>query len=82
MRAKRNKKSISRFAFVVSGTKPRGAALRNLARRRMTEAVRAILEIIPTGWDMIFFLKLNERTVPPFGALKEDIQYVISKNIL
>lgn len=82
MRAMRNQKNINRFAFVVSGVKPKGAALRNLARRRMAEAVRAMSATIPPGWDVIFFLKLNERRVPPFSALKEDIKYVISKNIL
>ena len=82
MRARRNNSTTNRFAFVVSGPKTRAAHLRNLARRRMAEAVRTMLKIIPPGRDVVFFLKLNERKVPSFAALKEDIKNVISQNIL
>lgn len=79
MRARRNSKSVNRFAFVVSGVKSRGAALRNLARRRMAEAVQ---KMGGAGWDIVFFVKLSERKVPSFDDLKKDVKYVISKSIL
>lgn len=89
MRVRCNSKNINRFAFVVSGIKSRGAALRNLARRRMAEAVQKIGAvgvgsdgIVGAGRDIVFFLKLNERKIPPFKAFKKDIKHVISKSIL
>ena len=83
MRAGRNKKDASRFAFVVSGVKRRGGAvLRNLARRRMAEVVRVLRAAIPPGWDVVFFLKITGRRAPLLSELKDDIKHVISKSIL
>lgn len=89
-RARRSRGPISRFAFVASGTKNRAAHLRNLARRRMAEAVQAMLKdvlagpdgAVGAGWDIVFFIKLPGRQVPSFEVIKKDIKNVLSKNIL
>ena len=77
----RNDKQKNRFAFIVSGPKNRGAALRNLARRRMSEAAKSFLKTIPIGRDVVFFIKLSERFAPSFKEIKEDIKYVLAQNI-
>ncbi|MDP3934991.1 MAG: ribonuclease P protein component [Candidatus Giovannonibacteria bacterium] len=77
----RNGKFINRFAFIVSGPKNRGAALRNLARRRMAEAAKSFLKTIPAGRDVVFFIKLSERKSPSFTEIREDIKYVLAQNI-
>ena len=84
----RNDKQKNRFAFIVSGPKKRGAALRSLARRRMSEAAKSFLKTIPAarlqdgqGRDVVFFIKLSERRVPSFAEIREDIKYVLAQNI-
>lgn len=87
---RRTTNKISRFAFVVSSPKKRFAAKRNLLRRRLSEIVRRKLGEIPTGpdgtvgagWDIVFFLKPKGPQIPTFRELKEDIEYVLSRNIL
>ena len=84
-----NEKQKNRFAFIVSGPKNRGAVLRNLTKRRMSEAVKSFLKtILPArppdrrGRGVVFFIKLSERKAPSFKEIKEDIKYVLAQNIL
>lgn len=81
-----NNLNYSRFAFVVSfedKQKRKGrAVLRNILRRRMSEAVRSFADDIKPGADMVFFIKLKDRTAPKYAELKEDIKYVLSKSHL
>lgn len=79
-RAVFNGKKITRFAFVVSGPKHRAAALRNLARRRMSAAAEE-KKNTPPGIDVVLFLKLGGRSVPSFKEIKSDINYVLDKII-
>ncbi len=81
VRVSRSGKQKNRFAFIVSGPKNRGAALRNLAKRRMSEAAKSFIKTIPSGRDVVFFIKLSERKVPSFREIKEDIKYVLAQNI-
>ncbi|OGF62995.1 hypothetical protein A2926_04545 [Candidatus Giovannonibacteria bacterium RIFCSPLOWO2_01_FULL_44_40] len=78
-RARRNNLAFNRFAFVVSGPKTRAAHLRNLAKRRMAEAARSVFGAAKPGRDVVFFMKLADRAVPPFAEIKEDIKNVLSK---
>lgn len=81
VRVSRNEKQKNRFAFIASGPKNRGAALRNLAKRRMSEAARSFLKTIPLGRDVVFFIKLLKKKAPSFKEIKEDIKYVLAQNI-
>src|SRR3989344_79120 len=81
VRVSLNNKQKTRFAFIVPGPKKRGAALRNLARRRMSEAAKSFLKAIPAGRDIVFFIKLLERKAPSFAEIREDIKYVLAQNI-
>ena len=81
VRVFRNEKQKNRFAFIVSGPKNRGAVLRNLTKRRMSEAAKSFIKTMPAGWDVVFFIKLSERKVPSFVEIKKDIKYVLAQNI-
>ncbi|QQG42696.1 MAG: ribonuclease P protein component [Candidatus Giovannonibacteria bacterium] len=77
-RVSANRIGKARFAFVVSGPKNRGAALRNLARRRMSAAVEKFLETAKTGRDIVFFMKIQDRRVPEFKIIMEDVKNVLA----
>ena len=81
LRYLKNKKPHSRFAFIVSGPK-KFAVGRNLARRRMSEAVELVYNKIPPGYDLVFFLKLVEKKVPTFKLIKEETNNVLNKSNL
>jgi len=81
VRVFRNEKQKNRFAFIVSGPKNRGAALRNLVKRRVSEAAKSFIKTIPIGRDVVFFIKLSERKAPSFAEIKEDIKYALAQNI-
>ena len=88
VRTLNNERQANRFAFIVSGPKNRGAALRNLVKRRVSEAAKSFLKTMHAarlpdgqGRDVVFFIKLSERFAPSFKEIKEDIKYVLAQNI-
>ena len=56
----RNKeKTLSKFGFVVSTKVSKDAVNRNRVKRAMREAVRRNLNLIPTGYEVIFLTKTS-----------------------
>ncbi len=68
----------SRFTFVVSNKIHKKSTKRNLAKRRMREAIRTNIKIIKPGFDVIFLARQGI-----IGADYEDIKgnifYVLKK---
>jgi len=54
-----NKKSFSRFGFVVSAKVVKKATKRNLLRRRASEIIKSHLGKVKTGFDFAFIFKKN-----------------------
>ena len=83
-RVSENRIGAARFAFVVSGPKNRGAALRNLAKRRMSAAAEEFYKTAKSrpahrsGRDIVFFMKIPDRRVPEFKIIKEDVKHVLA----
>lgn len=77
----RNGLKKSRYGAVISfagGVPKKGRAVpRNLARRRILEAVRTQTEDISPGWDVVFFAKLNSKSAPKYAEIKTDIINVL-----
>ena len=79
----KNNQKTNRFAFIVSfvnGQAKKGrSVLRNLARRRMSEVIRNLINKIQVGYDIVFFYKIKDRKISKIVDLKKDIEYVLHK---
>lgn len=83
LRARKNGLKNTRFAFIVTGPKNRGAVLRNKTRRRLNDAVGLLMDKAPAGWDLVFLVKLIDRDkIPSFKELKSETENVLSKVFL
>jgi ribonuclease P protein component len=56
LRALPNDLENSRFGFVVA-KRIGGAVVRNLVKRRMREAMRMRLAVVPPGWDLVLIAR-------------------------
>lgn len=73
LRMRKNNSSTSRWAFLVSSSIKKNAASRNLAKRRMREAAKKLQVSVKSGYDLVFFLKLDKKNDPSFRALQDDM---------
>lgn len=72
-----NQEAISRFAFVAS-RRVGGAVRRNLAKRRLREAVRLRLCDFPPGYDFLILAR-GKTTTAPMADLNDIINGVINR---
>jgi ribonuclease P protein component len=63
---------ISRSGFI-TGKKIGDAVERNLAKRRMREAVRAVLPQIPPGWDLLWIARPSMKS-SDYGRISAAVQ--------
>lgn len=56
LRAQPNDLTHSRFGFVVA-KRIGGAVVRNLVKRRMREAMRMRIAVVPPGWDLVLIAR-------------------------
>ena len=54
---KQEKKSHSRFAFIISSKISKAAVHRNRIKRALGEVVRQNMSLFPKGYDMVFLVK-------------------------
>jgi ribonuclease P protein component len=68
----------SRFTFVVSTKIHKKSTKRNLAKRRMREAIRTNMSRIKPGVDVIFLARPGIIDAE-YGEIKDNIFYVLKK---
>lgn len=78
LRAWKSGSTPSKIGFVASGKMFKHAVTRNRVRRRLREAFRPLLKIVPSGYDMIFVGK-PETLTADFVLLRESIAHIIEK---
>ncbi|MBI2023264.1 ribonuclease P protein component [Candidatus Giovannonibacteria bacterium] len=72
----------SRWTFVVSVKFKKGAAFRNLARRRMNAVAEEILAGVKPGYDLVFFMAVQKKRVPGFMELRDDMIDILKRSFL
>lgn len=84
VRFMKNSLNINRFAVVLTfsgGIPKKGRAVkRNLIRRRILEIIRLAIGKLGSGLDIVFFVKISNKSTPKFNELKEDISYVLHRS--
>ncbi len=73
----KNKKEVSRFAFVIKKSVEKTAVGRNRARRVLRSCVEETLGEIKTGYDMIFFIQKGI-----IGKKQEEVCDLLKKQML
>lgn len=74
----KNGLDYSRFTFVVSIKIHKKSTKRNLAKRRMREAVRTNIELIKHGYDVIFLARPGIIDAS-YEDIKSNIFYILKK---
>ena len=73
-----NKLPISRFGIVISAKVSKKATVRNLIKRRMTEAIRLRLGQLKTGLDIMLVVK-KEAVVADYQAIDQELVKLFKK---
>jgi len=73
-----NKQPATRVGFVVSKKVSKKAVLRNKTKRRLREAVTALLPQIRHGYDLVFFSRpqIIEKDLP---AIKDEAEQLLKR---
>ena len=81
----RNELSVSRFAFLVRKSVDKRAVVRNRIRRVFRSCIEELLNQIPPGYDMLFFLEkgiidsTREEVLREIGKALSEKELLISK---
>lgn len=67
-----------RIGFVVSKRTSKLAVERNYLKRLLAEAIRSLLEKIPTGWDIVLTAK-HTSIGAPLTTLRQDLQILLRR---
>jgi ribonuclease P protein component len=75
----KNNLKHTRWAFISSLKEKRAAVYRNLARRRMNEAVQGFANKVQPGLDIVFMLKLAGKKVPSQEIIRNDMIHILDR---
>lgn len=78
LRARKSGSDPSKIGFVASGKMFKKAVDRNRVRRRMREAIRPHLKLVPPGYDMSFVARKEVMEAKP-KDLRESMLHLIEK---
>ena len=78
IKIQKNNSDISRFGFLVGIKISKKAVERNLVKRRLRESVKSKLNIIKSGYDIVFFTK-PEIAEKNFKEIDETVSSVLIK---
>jgi len=73
-----NKSEASRFGIVISAKVSKRATVRNLIKRRMTEAIRLSLDHLKTGLDVMLVVK-QEAVKADYRVLEKELIKLFKK---
>lgn len=73
-----NKEARLRIGFVVSKRISKHAVVRNYIKRLLSEAIRAYLAELPTGWDIVISAR-NPILLADLQALKKDMSTLLRR---
>ena len=75
----KNERHFTRFAVVVSKKVVKSAVKRNRIRRRVYEALRLNLDLIPKEYDYIFVIFSKEVLALPFSELEKQLGELVAE---
>lgn len=75
-----NKKGFTRFAVIVSKKVEKSAVKRNFIRRRVYEALRKNIELIPKKVDYLFVVYSKEIGEMPFSELEGVLGQLVEES--
>lgn len=79
LKALANKLEVSRFGIVISAKVSKKATARNLIKRRITEAIRLMLEHLKIGVDVMLVVK-KEALEADYAQLDQELKRVFKKS--
>lgn len=75
---KENNEDVSRFAVIINSKICPSAVERNLMKRRIRNIVREAIPSLPSGFDVLIFVK-KDCLETPFQALKKQLEEFLMK---
>lgn len=78
LRTTSNKLEVKRFGFIVSQKVSKKAVVRNLIRRRLSEAVKVDFNNVEDGVDCVF-IALSGITKEDFSSIKNNVKNLLEK---
>jgi len=76
-----NKLGASRFGIVISAKVSKKATIRNLIKRRMTEAIRLMTEHLKPSLDVMLVVK-KEAIDADYKALSQELEKIFKKSAI
>ncbi|GAC1364864.1 MAG: ribonuclease P protein component [Ktedonobacteraceae bacterium] len=73
-----NEQAVLRVGFVVSKRVSKHAVERNYIKRLLSEAVRPVLSVLPSGWDVVFSAKSQALGVD-LPTLTQDVSQLLRR---
>ena len=75
-----NKRGFTRFGVVVSKKVEKSAVKRNYIRRRVYEAIRINLDLIPKEKDYLFVIFSKDVAKMPFSELEKNLGQLVEES--